>query len=112
MYKDTSLATPEHKSEWKKRNARALFNAVKEGKMERVEKLIAKKNVDVNIRDDKDRTPLMHAVMLDNIEIARLLVKYGADVNARDIYGRSVLQLAEEGNGSLVNFLKDHGAEY
>ncbi|MEM3364592.1 MAG: ankyrin repeat domain-containing protein [Candidatus Micrarchaeia archaeon] len=98
-------------SEWKKKSARALFNAVKEGNAERVEALI-KRSVDVNVRDNNNRTPIMHAVMLDNIEIAKLLVKYGADVNAKDIYGRSVLQLAEEGSGSLVEFLKEHGAEY
>lgn len=88
-----------------------LFDAVKDDNTAMVERLITAK-VDVDTADNRGRTPLMHAVMLDYIEMAKMLVRYGADVNAKDIYGRSILQIAEESGGELVEFLKMHGAKH
>ena len=49
-------------------------------------------NVDVG--DKFGRTPLMFCVLSDRLECAELLIKAGADVNKKDIGGRTALHWA------------------
>lgn len=65
----------------------ALCEAVRWSKMVEVERLL-RGGVSPDVRVRQGMTPLMHA---SNIEIARLLVQRGADVNARDDNGRTPL---------------------
>lgn len=60
-------------------------------------------------------TALIQAAWMDQTEAARLLVKNGADVNARDVRsGYTALHWAassERDNGELTDFLLKHGAD-
>ena len=51
-------------------------------------------NVDINETDEKKRTPLHVAMIFASNSICHLLLKYGADVHARDSYNDTPIQLA------------------
>ncbi|KAL9612471.1 MAG: hypothetical protein Q9167_002943 [Letrouitia subvulpina] len=54
---------------------------------------------------------MLRAVEHMNTEAIQLLVRHGADINARDQDGNSCLRTAVyEGNGKMVKFLLEHGA--
>ena len=63
-------------------------------------------------RDKVQATPLITAAYRDNVEICRLLMLAGADVNARKEDGWSALHFAVERNGmELTQLLLDNGAD-
>ena len=51
-------------------------------------------SVNVNETDEKERTPLHVAVIFGSDEVCELLLEYGADVNTKDSYNDSPIQLA------------------
>lgn len=72
-----SEPTPEQIAE----RTRLLIEAVKNDEVERA-KLCIKLGADVNAKDDNGMTVLMAAAIAGNTDIAELLIKAGADVNA------------------------------
>ena len=68
-----------------------LIQASKYGDTETVLKLLKKKKTDVNVKDDKGYTALIHASERGYKEIASMLIKKGADVNARNNDGDTAL---------------------
>ncbi|WP_296326277.1 ankyrin repeat domain-containing protein [Treponema sp. UBA3813] len=57
-------------------------------------------------------TPLMWAVFNNNIQAAELLIKYGADINAKTISDGTALRIAVLNNNvKMASFLIEHGAE-
>lgn len=68
--------------------------------------------LDVNVSQVDGMTALHWAAHHDDLEIAQLLVRSGANVNAVNRYGVTPLTLAcTNGNGALVNLLLDAGAD-
>jgi ankyrin repeat protein len=64
-------------------------------------------HINPNVRDDVGGTPLMYA----DYACARLLIQHGADVNAQDREGKTVLASAiSKGNDSILVLLQ-HGAK-
>ena len=51
-------------------------------------------SVNVNETDESERTPLHVAVIFASDKLCELLLEYGADVNAKDSYNDSPIQLA------------------
>nr|XP_006816527.1 PREDICTED: protein phosphatase 1 regulatory subunit 12A-like [Saccoglossus kowalevskii] len=90
---------------------KALMDAVKQGKVRHVHKLLEEDGVDVNFRDSFQRTPLMRACHLDKEDIrshlVRLLLSHGADVNTTDNHGRTALMMAcmEDGKDDVIRLL-------
>ncbi len=102
---DTFGATP---------NAVALSEAAKAGHWERVRSLVAGglRGEDVNAADSDGTRPLHWAVRADELEVARLLLKAGADAAAPNRLGVTPLSLAAaNGNGPMIRALLDHGAD-
>lgn len=84
-----------------------------EGYKEVIEFLLSKgANVDDTplSGDLKGFTPLIFAVRDNKLEIAKLLVEHGANVNAINIYDQTPLSVAE-GKPEMINLLKSHGAK-
>lgn len=58
-------------------------------------KILLNNNVDINIESDvMHNTPLIIATHNNNLEIAKLLLKYNPNINYQDIYGNTVLNYA------------------
>lgn len=56
-------------------------------------------------------TPLHNAAYFEKADCARLLLKYGADINATESWGQTpVLLAAQKGSATLLRLLIDHGA--
>ncbi|WP_237662912.1 ankyrin repeat domain-containing protein [Sutcliffiella horikoshii] len=68
---------------------------------------------DVNFQDDDGRTPLMQAVIDQHIEMATLLIQYGAHVNMQDYLGETAaLHFAAQNNSAeITEVLLKNGAE-
>jgi len=68
---------------------------------------------DVNAKDNLfGRTALMIASFYGHKEVVELLLKKGADVNAKDKNGRTALMIAsKKGHKEIVELLKFYGAK-
>lgn len=82
-------------------------------------RLMLGRGADPNAADPFGRTPLMYAVISDRdpVEVVRLLIRHGADVNATNRHtkagdaGLTVLDLARlNGDTPVVRLLEKHGA--
>lgn len=60
-----------------------------------IAELLLDNGAEVDIVDNKDRTPLMSAVNHGNIEMVRLLMDRGADVNLKNYKGKTAKELAK-----------------
>lgn len=58
-----------------------LTHAINNGRMEQIHALLAG-GVDPNLANKQNKTPLMQALVKDDIDLVKLLVKHGADVDA------------------------------
>jgi ankyrin repeat protein len=89
-----------------------LMAAVRFGKTESVAALLAR-NANPNIPDSIGHLPLAFAARVTNMkEIVKLLVKYGADINAKGYYGRTALHYtAKNGDLRQASFLLENGAD-
>lgn len=70
------------------------------------------KNVDVNARNSRGMTSLMHAASRGHVAVVATLLDHGADINAQDSGGHTALMFAAN-NGQLaaVRLLVDHHAD-
>jgi ankyrin repeat protein len=88
----TSLAqSPPNRTEI--RAYKSLLSSVIRGELAETQRLLAS-GADPNMRDDHGRTPLIVAAHRSLDEIARALVKGGADVNAKDSQQYDILTIA------------------
>lgn len=91
-----------------------LHLAARTSSLECVELLLRDGNAEPNAEDFDHRTPLHAAVgKADSaFEIIELLISWGANVNAKDVYGFSPLHLAAlDGLAHCVELLLYHGAD-
>lgn len=86
-----------------------LFQAVQNNKLDAAQKLL-ERGANVNARDEKGATPLMHAAVYATPQLMKLLLDKGADVKAVDPTGASALMW---GIGDLkkVRLLVESGAD-
>ncbi|GAC1455981.1 MAG: ankyrin repeat domain-containing protein [Ktedonobacterales bacterium] len=69
-------------------------------------------HVDVRAHNGLGSTPLLRAVIGQQMDVVELLIAHGADINATDTSGSTPLHKAALlGNTTLVQCLLDHGAD-
>ncbi|XP_035683881.1 notch-regulated ankyrin repeat-containing protein-like [Branchiostoma floridae] len=71
--------------------------AVKNGDTGSLRRLLAEKAVNVNVFDPEGQTALHQSVLDGNLELVKLLVKFGADVRLANRDGWSALHIAAYG---------------
>ena len=77
-----------------------------------VARLLLDRCVDINARDDEDRTALHTATNMGEIEVIHVLLEHGANVGAKDKRGRISFSLAKERRfDSVIKLLSEHGAQ-
>lgn len=90
-----------------------LYEASRRGHYQ-VTKFLLDNGAKVNLVNTQGVTPLMAAVATDKIKIVRLLLKYGADVNAQAVGLDNLCALGHaiyKGRYHLVKLLLDQGAD-
>lgn len=91
-----------------------LHLAARTSSLECVETLLRDGNADANAEDFDHRTPLHAAVGKSDsaFDILETLISWGANVNAKDVYGFTALHLAAlDGLAHCVEMLIYHGAD-
>jgi ankyrin repeat protein len=86
-----------------------VIKVAKKGDLARVQQLI-ESGVDINATDRRNLTALMWASSNGNIEIARLLIEKGADVNAHSGW-TALIWAAAKGQTDVVKLLLEKGAD-
>ncbi|CZR54758.1 uncharacterized protein PAC_04642 [Phialocephala subalpina] len=87
-----------------------LFYASDMGLVSTVEGLLSD-GFEANENSGSYETPLHRAVIRGHEDVVILLLKHRADVNAKDIVGRTPLHYAMESTTPVVQLLLEHGAE-
>ena len=100
-----------------------MQNALKENDIAAMRKVIAD-GADVNLRGKNDMTAIGRAVSSGNVEMVRMLIEYGADVNVTEppvmitplhwacrADSRLKKHYTEDVRTSIVSMLIDHGAD-
>lgn len=92
-------------------NADALFEAARNGDRARVVQLLDA-GVDVNARARYDMTALIFAADKGHLDVVRLLIERGADVNAQDTFYkiRAVDSAANNNHLDVAQYLLEHGS--
>ncbi|NXW70432.1 RN5A ribonuclease, partial [Hirundo rustica] len=96
--------TSEEKAKLHKGGATALMDACRECHFSAVKILVQEMRADVNIRDNRDRNALIHALKKVSskerydsaVSIVHFLLEHGVDVKSKDECGKSALILAVE----------------
>ncbi len=104
------MSTVMWKQYWENNEAYILNKSIKLGDVKRIQTLL-ESGVDPDVSvDSDDDFPIHEATFIENIEIVRLLLDYGANIDCKDSYGDTVLTCACEGNNiEIVTLLLDYG---
>lgn len=88
-----------------------LLSASKNGDYERVEYLLKKKKIDVNVSNSDYETPLHLACQNNHFEIVKLLIDHGANLEAcRDFSDHTPFHYAcENGHENIIKLLVENG---
>jgi ankyrin repeat protein len=97
---------------WAADSDREVLDGAKAGQIELVRAALARRSGGVRAREVDGTTALHWAVRADAVDIARLLLRSGADVNSANRYGVTPLALAAiNGNAAMIELLIEAGAD-
>jgi ankyrin repeat protein len=72
-------------------NMNDFIKAIENNDIDLINHCIINRLIDLDIKDFNGKTVLHYACYNGNIEIVKLLIEAGADINAKDIYGNTPL---------------------
>ena len=109
----TTLTTCSSRSD---SGASGLLQAARDGDYEGAKRSLKssvfRRGEDVNVRDDRECSPLHYAVKISHARLVRLLLDKGADLQAEDKHGWSVLHYAVRyGDLDTCHQLVERGAD-
>lgn len=86
--------------------------AFSEAEMAAMTEALVKNYADPNVRNEFNWTPLHNAVVLNRLEVARVLIANGAKIDAGERFGRTPLHMAAiGGHQEMAELLLSNGAE-
>ncbi|VTJ88829.1 Hypothetical predicted protein [Marmota monax] len=90
-----------------------LLEVIGKGTVQEAGTLLSSKNVRVNCLDENGMTPLMHAAYKGKLDMCKLLLRHGADVNCHQHeHGYTALMFAAlSGNKDITWVMLEAGAE-
>jgi ankyrin repeat protein len=93
---------------------KALFEAIRAQDTKRVERILAKRKIalDPPPQPNLVNKPLAYAAGYGNLEIVKLILARGADINGQVAYGDvPLIKAAEHGNKDIIVYLLEQGAD-
>ena len=88
-----------------------VFDIARTGTVEQITSLFKQNSKIVNATNDAGYSPLILACYRGNIEVAKFLIKNGADVNANSSMGSPLMAAVVKGNIEVVNLLLEKRAD-
>ncbi len=91
-----------------------LFNAIREKNVTEVEQLLSKGGIPLDPPQQPNQVnkPLAYAAAYGNLDIVKLLLKNGADINGAVAYGDGpLIKAAEHNNKKILKYLIRQGAD-
>jgi ankyrin repeat protein len=93
----------------------ALHIAVKNKNMDLLELLLKNRNINVDIQDDNEKTPLEEALFLFDTkfdeDIIIKLLDSGANINKLDKHGYKLIEFINESMVRVSKYIKEHNIE-
>lgn len=90
---------------------KTVFDIARTGTVEQITSLFKQNPKIVNATNDTGYSPLILACYRGNIEVAKFLIKNGADVNANSSMGSPLMAAVVKGNIEVVNLLLEKRAD-
>jgi len=89
-----------------------LLNAAKAGDLTQIKTLLSTGDMDINVIDSFQTSPLMMAVDNKHLNVAEYLLQNGADIHLDNKYGYTpLMQAVMRNDPKMVNLLLDKGAK-
>ncbi|EIM06045.1 hypothetical protein A1A1_13082 [Planococcus antarcticus DSM 14505] len=86
-----------------------LIQAVENNELEKVQGILQDPSYPINETNTKMETPLLIATHDNNIEVAKLLIRAGADINQQDgIQDSAYLYAGAQGKTEILTYMIDH----
>lgn len=88
----------------------SLANAILQQRPDMVQRFL-QMGAPINEMDEYGYTPLIESTIINDVDIARLLLENGADAKGQDMaYGTALHWAVENNNAEMAKLLLDHGA--
>jgi len=86
-----------------------LIQAVEKNDLEKVQEILQDSSYPINETNDKGETPLLIATHENYIEVAKLLIEAGADINLQDnIQDSAYLYAGAQGKTEILKYMIEH----
>jgi len=112
QYKNFSLYEKEICDIHKDKNKKLFLEACEDGNLKKIKEIFKKSKIDINYRNNSNKTGLIYASKNGHINIVKFLVENGADLNIQDINNNTALMFAIfYNNTEIAQYLITQGSD-